>query len=252
MDENGNPLSVVPSGLSITGVTPIVTNDGYFEHFFGPNRPPDITSSSTLGTADVIVGGSPAGHGPVALGIGDGFTLNSNASGSIGAPISPGMSLVSSDVSQAGDLKFNNNSLSTYTADVLVTWNFSVTVQNVSSPIDAFHVDTGYNFNVARRTALTGGTEYFFKNGFVTALSGEGQSIVGSDSFETLFAVAPGEQPILTARTFVGGIGASPPVTNLFPGVFAYPAPEPSSLGLLIVGVIALAWFKIWQRIHVS
>jgi hypothetical protein len=246
MDGNGNQLSSLPSDLSIIGITFNFKDSPYFSSIYGPNRPPDITSSSAGGTTDVIVGGSPAGPGPVALGIGDGFILNSTASGSIGAPISPGSALVSSDISQAGDIRFFNNSLSTtYIVDVLMKLNFNINAQDNSSPTDAFRLDTGYLFDLARRTALTGGTDYTSDYGFDRVVPGQGQPIIGSETFPILFAIAPGEEPILTARTFVGGIGSSPPILPVDAGnIFV---PEPYSLTLFVLGVILVTGYCRWH-----
>src|SRR4029077_8158715 len=89
-----------------------------------------------------------------------------------------------STFSQAGDVRFINTSLSTaYIAYVLVPWNFDVTVKNDTAPMDDFSVRAGYGFDLARRTEFTGGTDYFFKSGFITAISGEEQRLSGSDSF---------------------------------------------------------------------
>jgi len=166
-DGNGNHLNSVPSDLSIIAKTNSQTGSGFFSSLFGPNKPPEITESSVTGIGDVIVGGTPRGDGPSALSINDGLILKGTASGSIGSPLAlRGKDLVSSDISQSGDVAFSNKSTSTtYFADILVMWNFDITAesQSHSPPDEGVVMDTGYVFDVARRTEGTAGTILFLR-----------------------------------------------------------------------------------------
>jgi hypothetical protein len=251
-DGLGNPLSTLPSDLSITGKTIDETGSGFFAFLFGPNRPASITTSSAAGSGDVIVGGSPSGDGPLSLGIGDGFILNSFAAGSIGRPLAPQpacdvakavickRNIAHSDISQSGEFAFINSSFTaTYFANILVAWTWDIiTEDNITpgelSPGESFDVEAGYVFDLGTRFPNTGSTTFFGQNGFITTIAGEGvRQSTGSNSFVTTFAVAPGEQPILTALPFVGGVAAKEPA----------PIPEPSTLtlfglgGILVIGV---------------
>ena len=127
---------------------------------------------------------------------------------------------------------FTNSSPSTtFFADIVLTWTFDITLLNSSLAGQNIQVDSGYVFGVGRRTENQPSVTFFEENGFITATAGQAQHSVGSNSFETTFAVSPGEQPIFTVLPFVGGIAAVEPI------------PEPPTLilfGTGVLGVLAL------------
>ena len=72
-----------------------------------------MTKSTFTGTATTVVAGRVSGVSLMSLGLGDGVMLNGLATGSIENP--PPGSLVSSDISQSGEITFANSSPAQHT-----------------------------------------------------------------------------------------------------------------------------------------
>ena len=220
-DGAGNPLTSLPSDLSIVGRTIDVTGSGFFASIYSPNRPADITESSFSGSGDLIVRGSPQGDGPLPIGIGDGHILNSAVSGAVRNLLSNPVLIFSSDVSQFGAVEFTNRSPSTtYFADIVLAWTFDLRVENTTLPTSNIFVDAQYVLSLA----VCCGPDFFLEIGFPGPLGpGTVRQDVGSGSFSTVFEIPPGGTSGLATRTFAGGRTSN--------------TPEPSTLTLLGLGL---------------
>jgi hypothetical protein len=244
-DGAGNPINTLPSDLSIIGRAFKETGSGFLASLFGAN----VTGaqSSFTGSGNVIVGSGttvgpqPSGPGPLPIRIGDGFSLGSAVIGGFECdpttqscpdpscdPATQSCpqkrALVSSDISQSGEIEFLNSSLSTtYLADIIGTWSFDLTAENNSSPEDNVVMHVGFGLDFQRRPPGGAGATLSFINGFLVLMPGEVLESIGSDSFATIFPVAPGEQIIFQVLPFIEGIAAverslvpEPPIFALF------------------------------------